>query len=211
MIWAAPLLIIIALGALTWIGTHLLDPYRPLDRIDAQRPVPRDAEAAGRRRWWRSTGSGCSSIPSRASPSVNELAVPVDRPIRFQITSSSVMNSFYVPALAGMIYAMPGMETKLHAVINQAGDYEGFSANYSGAGFSDMRFKFHGLDDAGFDALGRSKAARQRRARSRDATWSCASPSEQRAGAPLRRVARRSVRRHPQPLRRAGHDVHASA
>ena len=54
------------------------------------------------------------------------------------------MNSFYVPALAGMIYAMPGMETKLHAVINQPGDYEGFSANYSGAGFSGMRFKFHG-------------------------------------------------------------------
>jgi cytochrome o ubiquinol oxidase subunit 2 len=56
------------------------------------------------------------------------------------------MNSFYIPALAGQIYAMPGMETKLHAVINKAGVYDGFSANYSGAGFSHMRFKFHGLD-----------------------------------------------------------------
>jgi cytochrome o ubiquinol oxidase subunit 2 len=62
------------------------------------------------------------------------------------------MNSFYIPALAGQIYAMAGMETKLHAVINNPGTFEGFSANYSGAGFSGMRFAFHGLDAGGFDA-----------------------------------------------------------
>jgi cytochrome o ubiquinol oxidase subunit 2 len=61
------------------------------------------------------------------------------------------MNSFYIPALAGMIYAMPGMQTRLHAVINKAGEYEGFSSNYSGEGFSHMRFQFHGVDDSGFD------------------------------------------------------------
>ena len=65
------------------------------------------------------------------------------------------MNSFYIPALAGQIYAMPGMETKLHAVINHAGTYEGFSANYSGAGFSGMRFAFHGLDRRGLRRLDR--------------------------------------------------------
>ena len=85
---------------------------------------------------------------------MNELAAPVDVPIRFKITSSSVMNSFFIPALAGQIYAMPSMETKLHAVINRPGEYEGFSANYSGAGFSDMRFKFLGMSAADFDALG---------------------------------------------------------
>ena len=74
------------------------------------------------------------------------------------------MNSFYVPALAGQIYAMPGMETKLHAVINKPGDYEGFSANYSGAGFSGMRFKFHGLTDGGFDSwVAQARSRRQRR------------------------------------------------
>ena len=61
------------------------------------------------------------------------------------------MNSFYIPALAGQIYAMPGMQTALHAVINKAGVYEGFSANYSGAGFSDMKFKFHGMSQQDFD------------------------------------------------------------
>jgi cytochrome o ubiquinol oxidase subunit 2 len=72
-------------------------------------------------------------------------------PIHFKITASTVMNSFYIPALAGQIYAMPGMQTQLHAVINKPGDFEGFSANYSGHGFSHMRFRFHGLDAAGFD------------------------------------------------------------
>jgi cytochrome o ubiquinol oxidase subunit 2 len=82
---------------------------------------------------------------------VNELAAPVDRPIAFKITASSVMNSFYIPALAGQVYAMPGMQTQLHAVINKSGVYDGFSANYSGAGFSGMHFKFKGLQPAEFD------------------------------------------------------------
>jgi cytochrome o ubiquinol oxidase subunit 2 len=69
------------------------------------------------------------------------------------------MNSFYIPALAGQIYAMPGMQTTLNAVINKTGVYDGFSANYSGAGFSDMRFKFHGKDAAGFDAWVKSVKA----------------------------------------------------
>ena len=150
VIWAAPLLIIIALGALTWISTHTLDPYRSLRRIDAQRPVSRDVKPlvvqAIALDWkW------LFIYPEQGIATVNELAAPVDRPIHFRITSHSVMNAFFVPALAGMIYAMPSMETSLHAVINKAGVYEGFSANYSGEGFSNMRFTFHGMDAAGFD------------------------------------------------------------
>ena len=79
------------------------------------------------------------------------VAAVVDRPIKFEITSTTVMNSFFVPALAGQIYAMSGMQTELNAVINEPGVYNGFSANYSGEGFSQMRFKFHGVSDAGFD------------------------------------------------------------
>jgi cytochrome o ubiquinol oxidase subunit 2 len=89
--------------------------------------------------------------PELGIATVNELAAPVDRPIEFKITASTVMNSFYIPALAGQIYAMPGMQTKLHAVINKAGVYDGFSANYSGDGFSHMRFKFLGLAPAEFE------------------------------------------------------------
>jgi cytochrome o ubiquinol oxidase subunit 2 len=72
--------------------------------------------------------------------------------VRFRITSSTVMNSFYVPALAGQIYAMPGMETKLHAVFNQTGSFTGLSANFSGAGFSHMHFAARSVTADGFDA-----------------------------------------------------------
>ncbi|TPK93449.1 ubiquinol oxidase subunit II [Mesorhizobium sp. B2-4-12] len=150
VIWAAPLLIIICLGALTWLGTHLLDPYRRIDRIGSGQPVtqnhkPLKVEVVALDWKW------LFIYPDYGIASVNELAAPVNQPIDFRITSSAVMNSFYIPALAGQIYAMPGMETKLHAVINQPGTYSGFSANYSGAGFSGMRFAFHGLSDKAFD------------------------------------------------------------
>jgi cytochrome o ubiquinol oxidase subunit 2 len=149
MIWSLPLLIIICLGAITWSSTHLLDPYRPLGRIARDRPVSGDVQplrvevVALDWKW-------LFIYPDFGVATVNDLAAPVNQPIEFRITSSSVMNSFYVPALAGQIYAMPAMQTQLKAVINRPGVYEGFSANYSGAGFSGMRFTFRGLDDADF-------------------------------------------------------------
>lgn len=150
VIWAAPLLIVIALGALTWISTHTLDPYRPLSRLDHAREIPAGTQplivevVALDWKW-------LFVYPEQGIATVNELAAPVDRPIQFKITASSVMNSFFIPALAGQIYAMPGMQTELNAVINKPGEFEGFSANYSGAGFSGMRFKFHGLSTGDFD------------------------------------------------------------
>ncbi len=150
VIWTIPLMIIIVLSGITFVATHRLDPYAPITRIDEDRSVPASAETlvieAVSLDWkW------LFLYPQYGVAAVNELAAPVDRPIRFKITSGTVMNSFYVPALAGQIYAMSGMETKLHAVINESGVYDGFSANYSGHGFSHMYFKFHGLDVAGFD------------------------------------------------------------
>ncbi len=150
LIWSAPLLIIIALGAITWTSTHLLDPYRPIERLDATRKV----DPAAKRLQVQVVAMDWKWLfiyPELGIATVNELAAPVDQPIEFKITSSSIMNSFFVPALAGQIYAMPGMQTVLHAVANKPGDFEGFSANYSGAGFSHMRFRFHATDRAGFD------------------------------------------------------------
>lgn len=150
LIWGAPLLIIIALGLVTWISTHLLDPYRPLQRIDAQRPIPFGSKplvvqvVALDWKW-------LFIYPEQGIATVNELVTPIDVPVHFDITASSVMNSFYIPALAGQIYAMPAMSTPLNAVMNQAGVYDGFSANYSGAGFSHMRFKYHAVAAADFD------------------------------------------------------------
>ena len=150
LIWGAPLLIIIALGLVTWISTHTLDPYRPLQRLDAKRAIPAGTapltvEVVALDWKW------LFIYPELGIATVNELATPVDVPVRFKITASSVMNSFFIPALAGQIYAMPGMETTLHAVLNKPGVFDGFSANYSGAGFSDMRFKLHGMSQPDFE------------------------------------------------------------
>ena len=150
VIWSAPLLIIIALGAVTWVGTHLLDPYRTIGRIGPNQPVgasvrPLEVEVVALDWKW------LFIYPEQKIATVNELVVPTDRPLRFRITSSSVMNSFFVPALAGQIYAMPGMETKLHAVLNREGTFTGISANFSGAGFSYMHFALRGVAPAAFE------------------------------------------------------------
>lgn len=177
VIWAAPLLIVIALGALTWIYTHTLDPYRPLTRIDNVREIPAGTQplivevVALDWKW-------LFVYPEQGIASVNELAAPVDRPIQFKITSSSVMNSFFIPALAGQIYAMPGMQTELNAVINKPGEFEGFSANYSGAGFSGMRFKFHGLSTGDFDKWVQKAKSGNGGQLSRDAYMKLEQPSE---------------------------------
>ncbi len=150
LVWAGPLLIIMAVGAISWIGTHMVDPYRPLDRIASGKPIPAgvkplEVDVVSLRWKW------LFMYPQYGIATVNELAAPVDRPIRFKLTADTMMDSFFVPALAGQIYTMPGMQTILHGVINKPGDYKGFSANFSGSGFTDMRFTFHGLSPQGFN------------------------------------------------------------
>lgn len=162
LIWGAPLLIIIALGSVTWISTHKLDPYRPLDTLSRNEPLlpsitPLEVDVVALDWKW------LFIYPQQGVATVNELVVPVNRPVTFRITSSTVMNTFYVPTMAGMIYAMPGMETRLNGVINRTGTYTGLSANYSGAGFSDMHFPVRSVSDDEFkawiDGVGRSPDA----------------------------------------------------
>jgi cytochrome o ubiquinol oxidase subunit 2 len=151
IIWGAPLLIIIVLGLITWITTHKLDPYRPLERLDANRPIaastkPLEVQVVSMDWKW------LFIYPELGIATVNELVTPVDVPVRFKLTSSTVMNAFYVPELAGMIYTMPGMETQMNAVQNKPIVSKGISSNYSGAGFSDMHFAYKGVPQAEFDA-----------------------------------------------------------
>jgi len=144
IIWGAPLLIIIVLGLITWVSTHKLDPYRPLERLDEHRPIPASTKALEVQvvaldwKW-------LFIYPEQGIASVNHLVTPIDTPIRFKMTSSTVMNTFYIPTLAGMIYTMPGMQTELNAVLNKTGDYQGLSANFSGDGFSHMKFGYKGV------------------------------------------------------------------
>lgn len=161
VIWSCPLLIILILGAVTWTSTHQLDPFRPLDRIASGRPIPADTkplevEVVSLDWKW------LFIYPEQGIATVNELALPVDRPVRFKITSANQFSTFYAPTMAGMIYAMPGMQSQLHAVLNKVGDSWGYSGNYTGAGHTDNRFRLRAMDAAAFDRwIGQVKASGQ--------------------------------------------------
>lgn len=128
--WAVPGAIIGILSVITWQSAHQLDPFRPLD--SAVKPVEIQVVAMD----WK----WLFIYPEQNVASVNLVELPVDTPINFKITSDGPMNSFWIPALSGQIYAMAGMTTQLHIDASEAGDYRGSSANISGPGFAGMHF-----------------------------------------------------------------------
>ncbi len=142
--WGIPCIIIAILATITWISSHRLDPYRPLDAsLSDKAPITVQVIALD----WK----WLFIYPEQHIASVNFMQVPVGTPINFLITADAPMNSFAIPQLAGQIYAMPGMQTKLHMMVDEAGDYNGMSANYSGDGFSEMRFIVRAGTQAEFD------------------------------------------------------------
>lgn len=166
-VWLIPVFIIVVLGSVTWIATHKLDPYRPL--VSDAKPINVEVVALD----WK----WLFIYPDLGVASVNEMAMPVDVPVNFTLTSSSIMNSFFIPALGSQVYSMPSMQTKLHLIANHEGVFDGISANYSGQGFAQMRFKAHSFDQAGFDKwVADAKASGQDLSRERYA--SLVQPSE---------------------------------
>jgi cytochrome o ubiquinol oxidase subunit II len=141
VIWVVPCLIIAVLGTVTWTSTHRLDPYRQI--VAAAKPI--NVEVVSLDWKW------LFIYPDLKIASVNELAFPVDTPVRFRLTSSSVMDSFFIPELGSQIYTMPGMESKLSLLASDPGTYTGISANYSGDGFSDMTFATRVMTRGDFD------------------------------------------------------------
>jgi len=141
-IWMIPLLVILFLGSLAWVGAHQLDPYQPL--ASKRKPIVVQVVAMD----WR----WLFIYPEQGVASVNELAIPVDTPVSFKLTSATVMNSFFIPSLGGQIYAMPGMQTQLQLQASEPGNYRGLSTQFSGDGFSDMHFQVLATDEAGFQS-----------------------------------------------------------
>jgi cytochrome o ubiquinol oxidase subunit 2 len=130
LVWSIPIMTVLLVGGVSWIGSYDLDPPKALR--SAVKPVRVQVVSLD----WK----WLFIYPDEGIASVNHLAVPADTPISFELTSSGVMNSFFVPQLGGQIYTMAGMVTRLHLQADQSGTYRGMSANYSGAGFSDMHF-----------------------------------------------------------------------
>ena len=141
-VWTAPLLIVTALAILCWRSTLALDPYRPRPGLAPQMVV----EVVALDWKW------LFIYPAQGIASVNQLVIPAGTQVDFQITSESVMNVFFIPQLGTQIYAMSGMVTQDHLLAKNTGTFRGFSANFSGPGFADMRFATIATDQAGFAA-----------------------------------------------------------
>jgi cytochrome o ubiquinol oxidase subunit II len=132
LVWSIPVLVIMFLGGLTWIGSHQLDPFEPI-ASNAKDP-PLEVQVISLDWKW------LFIYPQQHIASVNELVVPVGTQVHFFLTSATVMNQFFVPQLGSMIATMNGMQTQLHLRADHAGNYYGVSAQFSGDGFSGMHF-----------------------------------------------------------------------
>lgn len=130
VVWSIPIIIILILGTITWKSSHALDPRKPIVSDAATITI----EAVSMDWKW------LFIYPDLGIATVNEISFPVDVPVRFKITSDTVMNSFFIPQLGSQIYAMAGMQNIVHLIANEPGVYKGISANYSGRGFSGMKF-----------------------------------------------------------------------
>jgi cytochrome o ubiquinol oxidase subunit 2 len=142
VIWSIPALIVMLLGGVIWIGSHQLDPRAPIS-ANAD-PLRVDVVALD----WK----WLFIYPDQRIAAVNQLVVPAGTPVEFRLTSATVMNSFFVPQLGSQIYTMGGMTTHLNLLADAPGEYPGFSANFSGAGFSEMRFVVRAVPAGDFDA-----------------------------------------------------------
>lgn len=138
--WGIPCLIILTLGIITVIATHKLDPYRPLE--SDVKPV--NVEVVSLEWRW------LFIYPEEKVATLNYLNIPEKTPINLRITSDAAMNSLWIPALAGQVYAMSGMSTKLHIMADSVGTYHGSTANISGEGYADMYFKVNSLSQTDF-------------------------------------------------------------
>jgi cytochrome o ubiquinol oxidase subunit 2 len=140
LVWSIPAMTVLLVGGVAWVGAHDLDPRKPI--ASTVRPVTVQVVSLD----WK----WLFIYPEQGIASVNHLTVPVGTPVSFELTSSSVMNSFFVPQLGGQIYTMSGMLTRLQLQADHLGTYAGLSAMFSGEGFSDMRFSVDAVTDDGF-------------------------------------------------------------
>lgn len=140
--WGIPILIVVVLSVMTWRSSHELDPFRPIASPEESLQV----QVVSLQWKW------LFIYPTYGVASVNELVIPVNTPIAFEIAADSPMNSFWIPALGGQIYAMNGMKTALHLEANKIGEFRGLSSNISGEGFADMKFVVRSVSDESFVA-----------------------------------------------------------
>jgi cytochrome o ubiquinol oxidase subunit 2 len=142
VVWAIPALTIMLLGGIAWIGSHDLEPSRPL--ASDKPPLKVDVVSLD----WK----WLFIYPDQGVATVNRLVVPAGTPVSFRLTSATVWNSFFVPQMGSMIYTMPRMTTRLNLEADKPGVYNGLSSHFSGDGFPGMQFQVHAVPPQQFAA-----------------------------------------------------------
>jgi cytochrome o ubiquinol oxidase subunit II len=140
LVWSVPAMTVLLVGGVAWVGSHDLDPSKP---IASPAKSLRVQVVSLDWKW-------LFIYPDQGIAAVNQLTIPVGTPVSFELTSTGVMNSFFVPQLGGQIYTMAGMMTRLHVEADHPGTYPGLSAQFSGDGFADMRFNVEALPAESF-------------------------------------------------------------
>lgn len=140
--WGIPIIIIIILSIVTWNSSSDLDPYKPLPGHDKSLTIQ---VVALDWKW-------LFIYPEQDIATVNYIQLPTDTSVNFDLTSDSVMSSFWIPKLSGQLYAMPGMVNKLHLNATEVGDYKGSNANISGPGFAGMKFTARASSETNFNS-----------------------------------------------------------
>src|SRR5271163_2229255 len=140
LVWSIPAMTVLLVGGVAWVGSHDLDPRRAI--ASSTNPIRVQVVSLD----WK----WLFIYPDEGIATVNQLTIPVGTPVSFELTSTGVMNSFFVPQLGGQIYTMAGMMTRLHVQADHAGTYPGLSAQFSGEGFSDMRFNVEAVPAVSF-------------------------------------------------------------
>lgn len=140
IVWSIPILVVTFLGGIAWFGSHTLDPYAPLP--SSQKPVEIQVVSLD----WK----WLFIYPADHIATVNELVIPAGRPVHFSLTSSGVMNSFFVPQLGSQIYTMASMVSQVSLQADQPGTFGGLSAHFSGEGFAGMHFNVTAVSPAAY-------------------------------------------------------------
>lgn len=148
VMWGVPVAIICVAAYWLWHETFEHDPYKPLGEDSLE------VHVIGLDWKW------LFIYPEQGVASVGELIIPVERPVTLRLTTDTQMQSFIVPALAGQIYAMAGMETQLNFIADRPGSALGQNTQYTGVGFVDQKFVTHAVEDVDWqDWLEKARSA----------------------------------------------------
>jgi cytochrome c oxidase subunit 2 len=137
IVWVTiPFLIVSALAIYGWIV---------LDDIEAKQTNELVVNVTGEQFAW-SFDYPAENVKS------NELVLPVDRPVHFQIHAKDVLHSFWVPAFRMKQDAVPGIETNTRVTPNQEGSFPVVCAELCGIGHSTMRQQVRVVPVAEFES-----------------------------------------------------------